>query len=82
MIQDEGAIEGTYETLGDLVQRFHNHTVEIPTHRVQVIESIQRDPRHKIIATCYQSVVLSERISEMERDNTRLGGILDVVSQR
>ncbi|GJZ32984.1 zinc finger, CCHC-type containing protein, partial [Tanacetum coccineum] len=26
----EGAIEGTYETLGDLVQRFHDHTVAIP----------------------------------------------------
>nr|GEW12297.1 hypothetical protein [Tanacetum cinerariifolium] len=32
--QEEGAIEVMYETLGDLVQRFHNHTVEIPVHRV------------------------------------------------
>ncbi|GJR25608.1 putative reverse transcriptase domain-containing protein [Tanacetum coccineum] len=39
----EGAVEVTYETLGDLVQRFHDHTVEIPVHRVQVIEGIQRD---------------------------------------
>ncbi|GJV49464.1 hypothetical protein Tco_1439676 [Tanacetum coccineum] len=72
--QEEGAIEVTYETLGDLVQRFHDHTVEIPVHRVQVIESIQRDQRHRIVATGQQSVVLSERISEMERDNTRLRG--------
>ncbi|GJV08441.1 hypothetical protein Tco_1346097 [Tanacetum coccineum] len=36
----EGAIEVTYETLGDLVQRFHDHTVTIPVHRVQAIESI------------------------------------------
>ncbi|GKF07197.1 hypothetical protein Tco_0041421, partial [Tanacetum coccineum] len=41
--QEEGAIEVTYEMLGDLVQRFHDHTVEIPVHRVHVIESIQRD---------------------------------------
>nr|GEU90105.1 hypothetical protein [Tanacetum cinerariifolium] len=80
--QDEGAIEGTYETLRDLVQRFHNHTVEILAHRVQVIESIQRDPGHMIIATYQQSVVMSERISKLERDNTRLRGTLDVVSQR
>ncbi|GJW32186.1 hypothetical protein Tco_0052218, partial [Tanacetum coccineum] len=40
---EEGAIEGTYQTLGDLVQRFHDQTVEIPAHRVQVIESIQKD---------------------------------------
>ncbi|GJU72574.1 hypothetical protein Tco_1263979 [Tanacetum coccineum] len=38
----EGAVEVTYETLGDLVQRFHDHTEEILVHRVQVIESVQR----------------------------------------
>ncbi|GKC42300.1 hypothetical protein Tco_1060022 [Tanacetum coccineum] len=36
----ERAIEVTYETLGDLVQRFHDHTKEIPVHRVQAIESV------------------------------------------
>ncbi|GKC56170.1 hypothetical protein Tco_1083768 [Tanacetum coccineum] len=49
----EGAVEVTYEALRDLVQRFHDHTVEIPIHRVQ-----------------------------LERDNTRLIGTLDVASQR
>ncbi|GJV35345.1 ribonuclease H-like domain-containing protein [Tanacetum coccineum] len=39
----EGAVEVTYETLGDLVQRFHDHTEEILVHRVQVIESVQRE---------------------------------------
>ncbi|GJS43927.1 hypothetical protein Tco_0568970, partial [Tanacetum coccineum] len=38
--QEEGAVEVTYETLGDLVQRFHDHTVEILVHRVQAIKSI------------------------------------------
>ncbi|GKD99089.1 hypothetical protein Tco_1382986 [Tanacetum coccineum] len=32
----EGAVEVTYETLGDLVQRFHDHTEEILVHRVQL----------------------------------------------
>ncbi|GJZ63274.1 hypothetical protein Tco_0619695 [Tanacetum coccineum] len=32
----EGAVKVTYETLGDLVQRFHDHTKEIPIHRVQL----------------------------------------------
>ncbi|GKC93286.1 hypothetical protein Tco_1158728, partial [Tanacetum coccineum] len=36
----EGPVEVTYETLGDLVQRFHDHTKEIPVCRVQVIESV------------------------------------------
>nr|GFA67687.1 hypothetical protein [Tanacetum cinerariifolium] len=39
-VQEEGAIEGTYETLGDLIQRSHDHTVEFLVHQVQVIESI------------------------------------------
>ncbi|GKG40952.1 hypothetical protein Tco_0470164, partial [Tanacetum coccineum] len=28
----EGAVEVTYETLGDLVQRFHDHTEANPAH--------------------------------------------------
>nr|GEW24147.1 hypothetical protein [Tanacetum cinerariifolium] len=80
--QEEGAIEGTYETLGNLVQRFNDHIMEIPVHQVQVIESIQRDQGHIIIATGQQSVVLSKRINELEPDNTRLRGTLGVASQR
>nr|GFC59411.1 hypothetical protein [Tanacetum cinerariifolium] len=36
--QEERAVECTYEILGSLVQRFHDHAVAIPVHRVQVIE--------------------------------------------
>ncbi|GJS23977.1 hypothetical protein Tco_0452609 [Tanacetum coccineum] len=82
LAQEEGAIEVTYETLGDLVQIFHDHTMEILVYRVQVIKSIQRDQGHRIVATGQQSVVQSERISELEWDNMRLRGILDVASQR
>nr|GEZ87807.1 hypothetical protein [Tanacetum cinerariifolium] len=39
----EGAAEVTYETLGDLVQRFHDHTQAIPVHRIQAIEGVQRE---------------------------------------
>ncbi|GJW39865.1 hypothetical protein Tco_0065710 [Tanacetum coccineum] len=80
--QEEGAIEVTYETLGDLVPRFYDHTVEIPVYRVQVIKSIQRDQGHRIVATGQQSAVQLERISELGRDNTRLRGMLDVANQR
>ncbi|GKD75575.1 hypothetical protein Tco_1333857, partial [Tanacetum coccineum] len=55
--QEEGAIGVAHETLGDMVQRFHDHTVEVPVHRVQVIESIQRDQGYMIIATGQKSVV-------------------------
>nr|GFC35280.1 hypothetical protein [Tanacetum cinerariifolium] len=39
----EGAVEVTYETLGDLVQRFHDHTQAISVYRIQVIEGVQRE---------------------------------------
>ncbi|GKB00208.1 hypothetical protein Tco_0828201, partial [Tanacetum coccineum] len=74
----EGAIEVTYETLGDLVQRFHDHTKEIPVSRVQVIESVHRDQGPKIIATGQQSADMLERIGELERDNMRLTNMMDV----
>nr|GEV19339.1 hypothetical protein [Tanacetum cinerariifolium] len=53
----DGAVEVTYETLGGLVQRFHDHAIEIPIHRIQ-------------------------RINVLERDNTRLRGMLDIKSRR
>nr|GEW24134.1 putative reverse transcriptase domain-containing protein [Tanacetum cinerariifolium] len=79
---EEGAVEVTYETLGDLVQRFHDHTVEILIHHVQAIEGIQRDQGHRIMATGQQSTDMMERIGELERDNMRLRDMMDVASQR
>nr|GFC85159.1 hypothetical protein [Tanacetum cinerariifolium] len=45
----EGAVEVTYETMGDLVQRFHDHTQAIPVHRIHVIEGVQREQGHRIV---------------------------------
>ncbi|GJZ22369.1 putative reverse transcriptase domain-containing protein [Tanacetum coccineum] len=39
----DGSVEVTYETLGDLVPRFHDHTREIPAHRIQRIGTLERD---------------------------------------
>nr|GFB18101.1 hypothetical protein [Tanacetum cinerariifolium] len=50
--------------------------------RDDVIKSIQRDQGHMIITTGHQSAFLSKRISELEWDNIRLRGTLDVTSQR
>ncbi|GKF92372.1 hypothetical protein Tco_0279091, partial [Tanacetum coccineum] len=36
----EGAVEVTYKTLGDLVQRFHDHTEAIPVYRIQAIDRV------------------------------------------
>ncbi|GJT32093.1 hypothetical protein Tco_0922512 [Tanacetum coccineum] len=78
----KGVVEVTYETLGDLVKRFHDHTKEILVRRVQVIESVQRDQGHRIVATGQQSADMLERIGELERDNRRLRDMMDVASQR
>nr|GEU47706.1 putative reverse transcriptase domain-containing protein [Tanacetum cinerariifolium] len=48
---------------------------------IKVIKSIQRDQGHKIVAIGQHGAVMSERISELEWDNTRLRGMLDVTSQ-
>ncbi|GJW26606.1 reverse transcriptase domain-containing protein [Tanacetum coccineum] len=78
----EGAVEVTYKTLRDLVQRFHDHTEAIPVHRIQVIEGVQREHGHMIVGVESAVTALTERITELERDNRRLIGTASVESQR
>ncbi|GKC37810.1 hypothetical protein Tco_1050194, partial [Tanacetum coccineum] len=78
----EGAVEVTYETLGDLVQRFHDHTQAIPVHRIQAIEGVQREQGHRIVGVESAVTALTERVAELERDNRRLRGTMSVESQR
>ncbi|GJX01924.1 putative reverse transcriptase domain-containing protein [Tanacetum coccineum] len=78
----EGAAGGTYETLGSLVQRFHDHTQAIPVHRIQVIEGVQREQGHRIVGVESTVTALTERVAELERDNRRLRGTASVESQR
>nr|GEX60213.1 putative reverse transcriptase domain-containing protein [Tanacetum cinerariifolium] len=77
-VTGDGAVEVTYETLGDLVQRFHDHVVEIPIHKIQVIESEQRLQGYRITGVDLEVTTITERISALERDNTRLRGMLDL----
>nr|GEV37992.1 hypothetical protein [Tanacetum cinerariifolium] len=77
----EGASEVTYETLGDLVQRF-DHTQAIPVHRIQTIEGVQGEQGHRIIGVESVVTALTERVAELEGDNQRLRGITSVESQR
>ncbi|GJV56852.1 hypothetical protein Tco_1457857 [Tanacetum coccineum] len=76
----EGAVEVRYETLGDLVQRFHDHTEAISVHRIQIIEGVQREQRHRIVLVELTVTALTERIAELERDNRRLRGTASVES--
>ncbi|GKD00821.1 putative reverse transcriptase domain-containing protein [Tanacetum coccineum] len=58
----EGAVEVTYETLGDLVQRFYDHTQAIPVHRIQAIEGVQRE---KMPSTRSGASMTREEFEEM-----------------
>nr|GFB42780.1 hypothetical protein [Tanacetum cinerariifolium] len=59
----EGAAEVTYETLGDLVQRFHDHTQAIPVHRIQTTKGIQREQRRRIVGVELAVIALTERVA-------------------
>nr|GEV20101.1 hypothetical protein [Tanacetum cinerariifolium] len=72
----------TYETLGDLVQRFHDHTQAIPVHRIQTIEGIHREKGRRIVGFESAVIALTERVAELEKDNQRLRGTASVESQR
>nr|GEZ68247.1 hypothetical protein [Tanacetum cinerariifolium] len=80
--QEERAIECTYETLGSLVQRFYDHIVAIPVHRVHVIEGVQREQGRRIVRVESLVAALTERVAELERDNKRLRGTASVEGQR
>nr|GEV63980.1 hypothetical protein [Tanacetum cinerariifolium] len=77
----EGAVQVTYETLGDLVQRFHDHTQSIPIDRIQVIEGVQKEQGHRIVRVESAVTALTERVAELERDNRRLRGTASVESE-
>ncbi|GJV27340.1 hypothetical protein Tco_1383788 [Tanacetum coccineum] len=65
--QEERAVECTYETLGSLVQRFHDHTEDIPVYRVQVIERVHREQRRRIVGVESAVTALTERIAVLEK---------------
>nr|GEV99447.1 putative reverse transcriptase domain-containing protein [Tanacetum cinerariifolium] len=49
---------------------------------IEPIEGIQRDQGHRFVTTGHHSTDMLERIKELEQDNMRLRGMMDVVSQR
>ncbi|GJV94751.1 hypothetical protein Tco_1546328 [Tanacetum coccineum] len=68
--------------LDALVQELHDHLVEIPVRRIRVIETVQRDKGHMMLAASQQSAVMVDRIGVLERDNMRLRGMLCVERER
>ncbi|GJZ28412.1 reverse transcriptase domain-containing protein [Tanacetum coccineum] len=74
LVSTDGSLNFIQRGLDVFIQELYDHMMEIPVHRVRVIESVQRDQGHKIMA----SAAMSEMISTLERDNIRLRGMLGV----
>ncbi|GKA54715.1 hypothetical protein Tco_0753664, partial [Tanacetum coccineum] len=66
-VTTDGAVEVTYETLRDLVHRFHDHTEEIPVHRIQVIETAQRQ-----LMASEEITGLADRIIRLGQENLKV----------
>nr|GEW57178.1 hypothetical protein [Tanacetum cinerariifolium] len=75
LVNVDRSLEVMQRGLHVVMQELCDYMVEIPIHRVRVIESVQRDQGHRIMATSQQSAAMSERISTLEQDNVRLRGI-------
>ncbi|GJU35920.1 putative reverse transcriptase domain-containing protein [Tanacetum coccineum] len=82
LVSADESLEVMQRGLDVVMHELYDHMVEIPVHRVRVIESVQRDQRHRIVATSQQSAAMSVRIGTLEQDNRRLIGMLDVERQR
>ncbi|GKC68742.1 hypothetical protein Tco_1101340, partial [Tanacetum coccineum] len=67
--QDEAA-GSMYETLGDLVKRFHDHTEAIPVHRILVIERVRREQGYRIVGVESAVTALILRMLSWSRDIT------------
>ncbi|GJU87468.1 hypothetical protein Tco_1295014 [Tanacetum coccineum] len=65
-----------------LDHRFHDHAIEIPVHQIQVIESEQRLQGHRITRVDLEVTTMTEKISALEQDNTRLRGHVGYLKSR
>ncbi|GJT33735.1 hypothetical protein Tco_0924154 [Tanacetum coccineum] len=65
-----------------VMQELYDHMVDIPVRRIMVIESVQRDQGHRMMATSQQSAAMSERIGTLERGNMRLRAMLCIKRER
>nr|GEV28013.1 putative reverse transcriptase domain-containing protein [Tanacetum cinerariifolium] len=79
----EGAVEVMYETLRDLVQRFHDRTQAIPVHLIHVIKGVQKEQGHRTVGVesameareaARNLETLNENEEEQEGENGGNGG--------
>nr|GEZ27683.1 reverse transcriptase domain-containing protein [Tanacetum cinerariifolium] len=69
LVSTDGSLKVMQRGLDVVMQELYNHMMEIPVHRVRVIESVQRDYGHRIMATSQQSAAMSEKIGNKTGNN-------------
>ncbi|GJS10096.1 hypothetical protein Tco_0366892 [Tanacetum coccineum] len=72
LVSADRSLEIMQRGLDVVMQELYDHMLKILVHRVRVIESVQRDQGHRMMATSQQSVAMSERIGTFKRENVRL----------
>ncbi|GJV38662.1 hypothetical protein Tco_1411139 [Tanacetum coccineum] len=82
LVSADGSREVMQIGLDVVMQELYDHMVEIFVRRIRVIESVQRDQGHRMMATSQQSAAMSERIGTLERDNMRLRAMLCIERER
>ncbi|GKF00410.1 hypothetical protein Tco_0023760 [Tanacetum coccineum] len=70
----DGAVEITYEPLGDLIRRFHDHAEEIPVGRIADIETAHRQLEVRQLIAGGERAGLTDRVRSLvckDRNDTR-----------
>ncbi|GKC47133.1 putative reverse transcriptase domain-containing protein, partial [Tanacetum coccineum] len=70
LVSADRSLEVIQRGLDVVMQELYDHMVKIPIHRVRVIESVQRDQGHRIVATSHQGAAMSEMTSTLETMST------------
>nr|GEY54225.1 hypothetical protein [Tanacetum cinerariifolium] len=83
LVHADGSLEVMQRGLDLVMQELYDHLMEIPVHRVRVIESVQRDQGHRIVATSQQNAAMLERISTLKTMSiaTRPGVTQDSINE-
>ncbi|GJW95552.1 putative reverse transcriptase domain-containing protein [Tanacetum coccineum] len=66
LISADGSLKFIQRDLDVFIQELYDHMMEIPVHRVRVMESVQRDQGHKIVVT--SQTMLTATRSTMTQD--------------
>ncbi|GJX22680.1 putative reverse transcriptase domain-containing protein [Tanacetum coccineum] len=80
LVSADGSLEVMQRGLDVVMQELYDHMVEIPVHRFRVIESVQRDQGHRIVAINQQSATIT--MPTATRSRMTLDAIDELIAKR